>query len=340
MRVIAFMNQKGGVGKTTSAVNVGAALAEMGARVLLLDLDPQTNLTTYLGIDPDDQPDLYDVLCGEASFDSSLRNTASGIVVAAGSKDLAGADIELSGRPDRAIVLRNRMLRSQKLFDYVLLDCPPSLGLLTLNALAVAGEVVVPMQPHFLAMQGLAKLLETVDLVNRQINPRLRIAGIVLTMFDANTKLSAEVTSELETFLDRARGGTTPWSEARVFRTRIRRNIKLTESPSFGLSVLDYDSHSNGAADYRSLAREIATLRHTPSALERSGQPLPTQRSLVERAIDDADRQTIRPIAFARPSVVVQTNRSIDATKLAAARLTSAGPTRATSSNEPRERIN
>lgn len=330
MRIIAFMNQKGGVAKTTTTVNLGAALAEMGARVLLMDLDPQSHLTINYGVEPDDEAaNLYDVICGDSPFVDVIEplEQIKNVSVTPGSIDLTGADLELSGKPNRATVLREKMSAAmaagQLLYDYVLIDCPPSLGLLTLNALAVAGEVIIPMQPHFLAMQGMAKLLETVQLVNRQINPRLKIAGIVLTMFDAQTKLSAEVVGELEGFFEQSRGQGLPWSEARVCRTRIRRNIKLAESPSFGQPVLKYDSTSNGAADYRALAREVATMRAWPTGLDKVGAPLPPQRSLAERAADAADSPSAAPIAtpIVQPNVVASVSHTLDVTKLAASTL-------------------
>ena len=316
MRIIAFMNQKGGVAKTTTTVNLGAALAEMGARVLLMDLDPQSHLTINYGVEvAEDAANLYDVICGDSSFTDAVRVLDKNMSIAPGSIDLAGADLELAGRADRATVLRTKMaaaLNDRGLdFDYVLIDCPPSLGLLTLNALAVAGEVMIPMQAHFLAMQGMAKLLETVQLVNKQINPRLKIAGIVLTMFDAQTKLSGEVVTELEGFFEQARGQSLPWSESRVCRTRIRRNIKLAESPSFGQPVLKYDSSSNGAADYRALAREVATMRAWPTGLDKpGGVPMAAPKSLVERAIDAAESE--------RPTATIAPN--LDPARLAAAR--------------------
>jgi chromosome partitioning protein len=271
MRVLAFMNQKGGVGKTTTTVNLGAALAEIGARVLLMDLDPQAHLTINYGVDATDRVNLYDVVCDDSNFLDCLHVLDKNIAIAPGSIDLAGAELELSGRPDRATVLRTKMQAATLDFDYVLIDCPPSLGLLTLNALAIAGEVMIPMQAHFLAMQGMAKLLETVQLVNRQINPRLRIGGIVLTMFDSQTKLSAEVVSELESFFEQAQGANVPWSDAKVFKTRVRRNIKLAESPSFGQTILKYDTGSNGANDYRNLAREVAMMKAGPTGLDKAG---------------------------------------------------------------------
>lgn len=291
MRIIAFMNQKGGVGKTTTAANVAAGLAELGARVLLIDLDSQTNLTTYFGLTPETQVDLYDVMCGDANFNDAIQVVDEKISVIAASKDLSGVDIDLSSRADRVVVLRKKMAEANTQFDYVLMDCPPSLGLLTVNALAVAGEVIIPMQAHFLAMQGMAKLLETVQVVGRQINPRLRITGVVLTMFDSNARLSTEVVSELDRFFESARGTSAPWNEARLFRSRIRRNIKITESPSFGQTVLAYDSQSNGAKDYRELAREIAALKFSPSAIDPVGAPIPPAVSLVDRAILDAEQQ-------------------------------------------------
>ena len=221
MRILAFMNQKGGVAKTTTAVNLGAALAEMGARVLMLDLDPQSHLTINFGVEvPDETADLYDVICGDSSFADAIIQHDKNVAIAAGSLDLASIELQLAGRADRATVLKAKMLAAlaegKLSYDYILIDCPPSLGLLTLNALSVAGEVFVPMQPHFLAMQGMAKLLDTVRLVNKQINPRLRIGGIVLTMFDSQTKLSAEVVNELEQFFEQSRGQQMPWSEAAV----------------------------------------------------------------------------------------------------------------------------
>jgi chromosome partitioning protein len=158
-------------------------------------------------------------------------------------------------------------------FDYVLIDCPPSLGLLTINALAVASEVIIPMQPHFLALQGVAKLLETVQLVNKRTNPRLKVSGIVLTMFDSQTRLSTEVVNELNGFLEAAREKNLPWSGGKVFNTKIRRNIKLAESPSFGLTILAYEPSSNGAADYRALAKEVAEMNSAPPRVEVTVNP-------------------------------------------------------------------
>ena len=264
MRIIALMNQKGGVGKTTTTVNLGAALAERGKRVCLVDLDPQAHLTINYGLEPKSNlTSLYNVLVYEADFASALHKIDDQVSVVPSSIDLAAAEIELVSVMGREMLLKQRLEAAGgelEKFDYMLLDCPPSLGLLTINALAVADEIIIPMQAHFLALQGVAKLLETVQLVNRRMNPKLAVSGIVLTMFDSQTKLSMEVVSELNQFISAAAGKALPWAGARIFRTRIRRNIKLAESPSFGQTILSYDSASHGAADYRALAAEVAEM--------------------------------------------------------------------------------
>lgn len=271
MRTIALMNQKGGVGKTTTTVNLGAALAERGRRVLLVDLDPQAHLTITYGVEPDDGATLYEVLTGEAGVLAAVRrldvpgvaDRGGEIHVLPGSLDLAGLESEMAGVDGRQLRLRDAMARAGHDYDYVLLDCPPSLGLLTVNALAMAEEVLIPMQAHFLALQGFAKLLETTQLVGQSINPRLKVGGVVLTMFDAQTRLGSDVVNELQGFFDAARGQGLPWSESRLYATKIRRNIKLAEAPSFGQSILAYDAHSNGAADYRALAAEMDAIEVT-----------------------------------------------------------------------------
>src|SRR5438477_6502432 len=202
MRCIALMNQKGGVGKTTTTVNLGAALAEIGQRVCLVDLDPQAHLTINYGMDPtSDVVKLYNVLIEERSFLEAVHKIDQNIALVPSSIDLAAAEIELVSVLGRERLLKERLESAQHDFDFILLDCPPSLGLLTLNALAVADEVIIPMQPHFLALQGVAKLLETVQMVGKRINPQLKVSGIVLTMFDSQTKLSNEVVAELNSFI-------------------------------------------------------------------------------------------------------------------------------------------
>jgi chromosome partitioning protein len=258
MRIIAFMNQKGGVGKTTTAVNLGAALAEKNRKVCMVDLDPQAHLTINYGVNP--SPDilsLYQVLVEGRGLLEAVRQVGKNLALVPGSIDLAGAEIDLVNVPGRETLLKQRVQAIAGDFDFMLLDCPPSLGLLTINALAVAAEVIVPMQAHFLALQGVGKLLETVSLVSQRINPGLKVCGIVLTMFDAQTKLSTEVVNDLNGFIQEAAGKNLPWSSARIFKSRIRRNIKLAESPSFGQTILQYDSASHGAADYRALAQEL-----------------------------------------------------------------------------------
>jgi len=274
MRIIALMNQKGGVGKTTTAANLGAALAEAGKRVCMVDLDPQAHLTINYGIEPAaDQVNLYDVLVEGASFLQAIQKVSDNIAVVPSSIDLAAAEIKLVSEIGREMILKNRMEAAHHDFDFFLFDCPPSLGLLTINALAVATEIIVPMQPQFLALQGVAKLLETVQLVSRRMNPKLKISGIVLTMFDGQAKLTTEVVAELSQFIESARGKPLPWADARIFKTRIRRNIKLAESPSFGQTILQYDPQSNGAADYRSLAEEVLAGREQPP-VARPASPL------------------------------------------------------------------
>ena len=313
MRTIALMNQKGGVGKTTTTVNLGAALAEMGKTVCLIDLDPQAHLTINYGIDPaPDTVGLYDVLLDETSFLEAVHKIDDHLAIVPSSIDLAGAEIELVSVLGRETLLKKRMEAVQKdgLFDFVLMDCPPSLGLLTLNALAVADEVIIPMQPHFLALQGVAKLLETVQLVNKRMNPSLKVSGIVLTMFDSQTKLSNEVVAELHGFIDAAKGKPLPWANARVFGSRIRRNIKLAESPSFGQHIIKYDPASNGAADYRALAKEVVATGGTT--------PDPAAVATARAVPVAAPAPPAYPVPAPRPVITV--NSGLDPSKLAAAK--------------------
>lgn len=285
MRVIAFMNQKGGVGKTTTAVNVGAALAEQGQRVCLVDLDPQAHLTINYGIDPSSGiTTLYEVLVEERSILEAMVRIDERIAVVPGSIDLAAAEVELVTVIGRETLLRHRMEAAEGEFDFVLLDCPPSLGLLTINGLVLAGEVLIPMQPHFLALQGFAKLLETVHLVSRRMNPGLKVSGVVLTMFDGQARLSNEVVAELQRFIADASGKNLPWSHARLFDTKIRRNIKLAESPSFGQTILQYDPSSNGSADYRALARELLSMQAKPTFV---ADAPPTVEVTISREVTD-----------------------------------------------------
>jgi chromosome partitioning protein len=258
MRRIAILNQKGGVGKTTTAVNLAAALARCGQRVCVLDLDPQAHATTHLGIEPDGKsPSMYDVLVNNRPLAEVRRRVADNLWVAGSDINLAAAEVELVGVVGREVILRDLLLQDEGAFDFVLMDCAPSLGVLTLNALSAANEVFIPLQPHFLALHGMGKLFETTALVAKRINPSLKVTGIVLSLYESSTKLAQEVVQDLQDFLDKSRGGTAPWAKARIFGTRIRRNIKLAECPSFGKSIFAYAPHCNGAEDYASLAREV-----------------------------------------------------------------------------------
>ena len=261
MRVIAIINQKGGVGKTTTTANLGAALAELGKRVCLIDMDPQCHLTINYGLEPATlEHSLYNMLVENGSFLQAMQRLDKRIALIPSSIDLAAAEVELVNVPGRETILRSRIDAAEHDFDFILLDCPPSLGLMTINALAAATDVIIPMQPHFFALQGVGKLLETVQLVNQDINPQLRVAGIVLTMFDSQTRLSTEVVNDLQQFIDSAHGKPLPWAGAQLFKTRIRRNIKLAESPSFGQTIFQYEPTGNGALDYRALAKEVLTM--------------------------------------------------------------------------------
>lgn len=257
-RSIAFLNQKGGVGKTTTTVNLASALSRAGRRVGVIDLDPQAHLTLHFGIEPEPgDPTVYDLLVDdEVTADSALIEVEPNLLVMPSEVDLAAAEVELASAPDRISRLSRKLASSElvKGLEFLLIDCPPSLSLLTVNALAAVREVMVPMQAHFLALQGVGKLLETVGMVCRQVNPDLQVTAIILCMFEGNTRLAGEVTRDLEEFFDSHRDSDVPWRRCKVMRPAVRRNIKLAESPSFGMPIFQYDSACPGAQDYRKLA--------------------------------------------------------------------------------------
>ncbi len=265
MRTIAMINQKGGVGKTTTVANLGAALADRGRNVALIDMDPQSHLTMHFGVEPSSElPGIYDMLTEQAKFSDVSIELRENLSVVPANIDLAGAEVELVSTVGREQLLYDRLIEEPLGYDYVVIDCPPSLGLLTLNALAAADEVVIPLQPHFLALQGLGKLLETVSLVRRRINPRLRVSGILLCMYESATRLAAEVTDDVAGFLATHGDPDAPWAGAKLFDTRIRRNIKLAECPSFGESIFHYAPASHGATDYDALAEEFLVMHEAP----------------------------------------------------------------------------
>ena len=261
MRTIAVINQKGGVGKTTTSVNLAAGLARAGRRVCLLDLDPQGHASLHLGIEAVGGSDsVYQVFTGNRTLNDVRQLTTQNLWVVPSDLDLAATELELVDAPGREYVLRNAVEASQlsRDFDYLLMDCPPSLGVLTINALCLAREVFIPLQPHFFALHGLSKLLETTALVARRINPAVKVSGIVICLYDATTKLAQEVVTDLAAFLAQSRGANVPWAAAKVFDTKVRRNVKLAECPSFGKTIFEYAPKSPGAEDYAALAGEVA----------------------------------------------------------------------------------
>lgn len=259
MRIIAVINQKGGVGKTTTSVNLAAGLARAGRRVCLIDLDPQGHASLHLGIEAASGGDsVYQVFAGARTLDDVRQLAADNLWVAPSDLDLAATELELVDAPGREYVLRKAVEQSPftRELDYVLMDCPPSLGVLTINALCLAREVFIPLQPHFFALQGLSKLLETTAVVTRRLNRDLRISGIVMCLYETGTRLAADVTDDLQRFL-KGSDPQAPWSSARVFATKVRRNIKLAEAPSFGQSIFAYAPGSPGAQDYGALVLEV-----------------------------------------------------------------------------------
>lgn len=299
MRALAILNQKGGVGKTTTAVNVSAALARQGKRVMMIDLDPQAHATLNLGLELEDSDaSVYDVLTGERSVMEALRYVTDNFMILPSHTNLVAADLELAERDQRETVLQRAVAPLISDVDYCVIDCAPSLGLLSINALTVANEVIIPLQPHFFALQGLGKLLETVMLVSSELNPQLRVSGVLFSIFETGTKLAQEVTGDVETFIAEA-DEDAPWRGATVFKTRIRRNIKLAECPSFGQTIFDYAASSNGAEDYANLADEIIAMKplhqKSLSTTELGADPTPSSpddEMPIGDTTDSVDQQT------------------------------------------------
>ncbi|MEO9170799.1 MAG: AAA family ATPase [Candidatus Baltobacteraceae bacterium] len=248
-RIIALVNQKGGVGKSTTAVNLGAALAVHGHRVLVVDSDPQGNTTTGFGIDKARlKHDVYDVLMQQASIDDAIVDTEiPKLQLVPATINLVGAEIELVSGLSRETRLRQALRPVAPRYDYVFIDCPPSLGLLTINALTAAEEIMIPVQAEYYALEGLSQLTSVVRRVREALNPTLHVSGVLVTMFDGRTRLAMEVLDELEKFFPQ-----------QMFKTQIPRNIRLSEAPSFGKPVILFDVKSRGAQAYLSLARELA----------------------------------------------------------------------------------
>ncbi len=243
--IIAVLNQKGGVGKTTSTINIAAYLAKMGRSVLVVDLDPQGNATSGLGLAKKNQVTTYDVLLNGALLGQAIKEVDnSDIAVVPANADLAGAEVELVSQTDRENRLKNALVHAS--YDYILIDCPPSLGLLSINALTAADSVLIPVQAEYYALEGLTQLLSTIQRVREGLNPNLDLLGVVVTMYDSRTSLSDSVYKELQKHFG-----------AKLFKTVIPRNVRLAEAPSYGKTILEHDKWSRGARAYKALAKEI-----------------------------------------------------------------------------------
>ena len=246
-RIISIANQKGGVGKTTTAVNVGTMLAKKGKKVMLIDCDPQGNATSGLGIDKDAEYSLYDVLINEVDIKQTLQDTClSNLKICPANMNLAGAEVELVNQMSREQRMKSSLEGVRDEFDFILIDCPPSLGLVTLNAFTASDSVLIPVQCEYFALEGLGQLLNTINLVKKHLNKSLEIEGAVLTMYDIRTNLSNQVVKEVKKYFG-----------DKVYKTVIPRNIKLSEAPSYGMPIMLYDGKSKGARCYEKLTKEI-----------------------------------------------------------------------------------
>jgi len=245
-KIYVFVNQKGGVGKTTSAINIGAYLAEAGKKVLLVDFDSQGNMSSGVGLSKE-KPTVYELMAGQASAEQVIRHTAvDNLDAIPASIDLSGAAIELVGQKERDFFLKRSLDPVKDKYDYILIDCPPSLGILTLNGLAAADAVLIPMQCEYFALEGISLLLQTVKKVQKSINPSLTIGGIFFTMYDSRTRLAQEVVTQVKAYFGDS-----------VFNTIIPRNVRLSEAPSHGVPICKYDPNCQGAKSYKSLAEEV-----------------------------------------------------------------------------------
>ncbi len=253
-KIVAISNQKGGVGKSTTAINLSACLAERLKKVLLIDMDPQGNSSSGLGVERDEvENTVYEVLIGTATAEESIVRTDFGrLYVIPSNVNLAGAEIELMDAENKEFLLRERLEKIRDEYDYIIIDCPPSLSLLTLNALSAADRVLIPVQCEYYALEGLTQLLRTINLVQDRLNDALEIDGVVFTMYDGRTNLSNDVVSNVKDNLD-----------IHVYKAMIPRNVRLAEAPSYGLPIIRYDSHSTGATAYREFAKEFSRKRRS-----------------------------------------------------------------------------
>ena len=247
-RIIAIANQKGGVGKTTTSINLSSCLAEAGKKILAIDLDPQGNTTSGLGVDKDDlENTVYELMLDECTIRESIHKTEiENLTLIPSNVNLSGAEIELLGINDKEYILKNAVDYIRDDYDFIIVDCPPSLNMLTVNAMTTADTILVPLQCEYYALEGLSQLIHTINLVQERLNPKLKIEGVVFTMYDVRTNLSNQVVENVKENLD-----------AKIYETLIPRNIRLAEAPSYGIPINMYDSKSAGAESYRRLAKEV-----------------------------------------------------------------------------------